>query len=119
MIARERFQLDETQRPPPEDRTQPLKDPLRNVIKKLGIQTDVALQDLLDHWPEVVGPQVAAHSRPGRLENKELMVYVTHPIWLQELQRFHFKTMQSNIQSRAGKSVIRSIRIQIDPDTGR
>lgn len=119
MIERERFQLDETARPERADRTREIRDPLRSVMKQLGLHIDATLKDLIDHWPEVVGPQIAAHSRPGKLDQKELIVYVSHPMWMQELQRFHFKAIQEKIRARAGAHTVRSIRIQLDANSGR
>ena len=70
--------------------------------------------DLTGEWPTLVGT-VAAHARPGRLVNGELIVYVDSSVWLSELQRYGEKEMLENLQRRFGRELVRRIRLQLDP----
>lgn len=47
-------------------------------------KTDFAM--LEQHWPDVVGYEVAAHTRPGAVRGNTLTVFVASSVWMQELQ---------------------------------
>ncbi len=36
-------------------------------------------------WPEMVSPEIAAHTRPGGLFRGRLLVYCEHDVWRTEL----------------------------------
>ncbi len=91
-------------------------DLLPRLMKELGLDADVWRETLQEDWKELVGPQVARHARPGRFERGTLYVYVTHSIWLSELQRHGHKQILANLQERYGASRIKRLRLQLDPD---
>jgi predicted nucleic acid-binding Zn ribbon protein len=41
---------------------------------------------LFAHWSEIVGPAVAAHVTPVRLEGDALVVRVDHPAWATQVR---------------------------------
>ncbi len=47
-------------------------------------KTDFAM--LEQHWPDVVGYDVAAHTRPGAVRGNSLTVFVESSVWMQEFQ---------------------------------
>ena len=102
-----------------DDHSHPVSDALSPLLKKLGLQEVMWQRALLDDWPDLVGPQLARHTRPGRLDRKVLYVFVTHSMWLAELQRHGHRDLLANLQARYGKEQIRSVRLQLDPDVGR
>ena len=85
-------------------------------MRQLGLDERVTEEALLEEWTTLAGPQVARHARPGRLSGGTLFVYVTHSIWLSELQRNGKKQLLDNLQSRFGKKTIRTLHLQLDPD---
>ena len=77
--------------PPPDfprDRTRSTEEVMPKILKKLGLAKKKQLADIGSAWVELVGPQLAANTRPGPLQGKTLLVYVTHSTWLAELTRF-------------------------------
>jgi len=54
---------------------------LEAVTRNLGGRGGPALVDLLQRWPEVVGEQLAAHSRPVALRAGTLTIAVDEPAW--------------------------------------
>ncbi|MFH0982921.1 MAG: DUF721 domain-containing protein [Planctomycetota bacterium] len=93
-------------------------DIIPGVMKQLGLDKHLWEQAILSEWPALVGPQVAAHTRPGRIERGTLFVFVSHSTWLNELSRYGKKEMLENLQKRFGADKIKSIRLQLDPDPG-
>ncbi len=41
---------------------------------------------LEQHWPDIVGYDVASHTRPGAVRGNTLTVFVANSVWMQELQ---------------------------------
>lgn len=114
-VQRERFQLPDLRPPAPYRVTTP-EHLLPNVMKKLGLEQPMWEQALLREWATLVGPQVAQHTRPGRLERGTLTVFVANSAWLSELRRYGEKTMLEKLQSRFGRKRIKGIRMNLDPD---
>lgn len=114
-VQRERCQV-EDDRPAPAGHAQPVASIARQIIKDLKLDARVTETRLLKEWPQIVGPQVATHARPGRLERGVLTVFVANSVWLAELSRMWLKPMLNNIQRQLGNADVRSLRLQLDPD---
>ena len=117
-IERERFRIERTQRPEPESIAQ-AADVVPFVIRQMGLESSFREHELMSSWADLVGPQVAQHARPGRLDRKILMIYVTHPAWLSELSRYGQKEILAKLQAQFGADRIKGVRLQLDPDVGR
>jgi predicted nucleic acid-binding Zn ribbon protein len=59
----------------------PLDASLEEVSKKLGMHDSRGLGRLFAHWPEIVGPAMAEHVQPVRLDHETLVVSVDRPAW--------------------------------------
>ena len=114
-VMRERFQLEEA-RPDTPIQDQTLEDLIPKVIKNMGMEKEYWVKEIFEKWPELVGNDVAQHTRPGNYERKQLLVYVNHSIWLMELERNGKKQMLQNLQEMYGADNIKGIRFQLDPD---
>lgn len=90
-------------------------DVVPQVLKQLGLENRLWEQALENEWAQLVGPQVAAHARPGRLERKTLYIFVSHSTWLSELSRFSQPRILANLQKRFGADRIKALRFQLDP----
>jgi predicted nucleic acid-binding Zn ribbon protein len=100
---------------PPEGNLVPLKQVLPDVVRELGIAEAVWQNEIVACWPELMGEQLAAKTRPGRVAHGTLVVFVEHSVWLNELSRYGKKQMLERLQARFGRQRIRSIRLQLDP----
>ncbi len=118
-LSRERFQI--------ADNSPPLEDP---GILSIGAFIPAVLQGLKldDHaqdtaiaaaWPKLVGPQLAANTRPANLAAGVLTAYVSHPGWLMELRGPLSTEILARLQHQFGNTAIRSIRWAIDPKPHR
>ena len=113
-ISRERFQI--------ADETPPLEDPGIQSIGAFipavlnGLKLDDHAQDaaIVAAWPELVGPQLAANTRPANLANRVLTIFVSHPGWLMELRGPLSAEILTRLQNKFGAHCIKSIRLAID-----
>jgi len=85
-------------------------------MKQFGLEQRLWERELLAEWPTLAGANVARHCRPGRLDRKTLEVFVRHPIFLSELERFGKAQLLANLQRRFGTDRIRGLRLRLDPD---
>jgi predicted nucleic acid-binding Zn ribbon protein len=86
-------------------------------MESLGLAGEAMQQALIAEWPSLVGPQVAQHARPGRLDRKVLHLFIDSSPWLSELSRYGQKQILENLQRRFGAAAISGIRLQLDPGT--
>lgn len=113
---RDWLRLDEFETTPPPDHSHQISENVSAILKRLGLDQDLWQQRLFEDWASITGEQVAAHSRPGKLFGKTLVIYVAHPIWLQELLQGHSARILEKVQSVAGKKRITRLKFQLDPE---
>jgi predicted nucleic acid-binding Zn ribbon protein len=52
------------------------------LLGRLGAPSSpVTMEVVFTRWPEVVGPELAEHLRPVRIDGRVLVVAVDHPAW--------------------------------------
>ena len=56
------------------------------VSGRLGLGQSRSLSRLFSGWEDIVGPAVAAHVRPVRLDEEALVVTVDHPAWATQVR---------------------------------
>lgn len=93
----------------------PLATLMAPILKSLRLEESRSVNHLQERWEATMGKAVAAHTRPGVLNNGDLTVYVDSSPWLSELKRYTSREMLANLQNAFGKDVIRSVRLQLDP----
>ena len=86
----------------------PLADVLRAVLERLPDASRLADHELWAHWDAVVGPTIAAHARPHRLQRGVLTVSVDAPEWMQELQ-FQKQDLRERLNARIGRPAVRDL----------
>ena len=114
-VQRERCQIP-LEQPPPPDGAVGIGVVAEQLIKKWGLEARVWEERLLRDWPEVVGAQVAGHSRPGRMDRGTLVIFVDSSVWLSELARYIRGPLLTNVQRLCGADKVQKIRLQLDPD---
>ena len=115
-VARERGRIEDAAPPAGLRESVPVDGIVAAVMGRLGL-ADRCNGDLLAaKWPELVGPGVAAHARPGRLENGRLTVFVDSSVWLNELQRYSGPLLTERVRKLLGADKVKALRFQLDPD---
>jgi predicted nucleic acid-binding Zn ribbon protein len=100
----------------PPDPPQPhrLGESLARVAGSLGLGPPAALGAVFGRWEEVVGPAVAAHSRPLSLRRGTLVVGVEHAGWATEL-RYLEKTLLGRLSEACGEGAVGRIEVRVRP----
>ena len=115
-VARERFRVADL-RPPAEDAgALPLAALIPEALKGMQLDAHAQVAQIAAAWPEIVGPQLAGNVRPAHVENKILLVYVSHPAWIMELRGAMTAEILRRLQAKFGKSVVQNLRFAIDPE---
>ncbi|MFI7213126.1 DUF721 domain-containing protein [Micromonospora maritima] len=95
--------------PDPRD-PQPLAAVLNKLVKARGWQQPAAEATVFGAWEKVVGPEVAQHSRPVKLENGELTVEARSTAWATQL-RLLAGSLLKQIAREVGHNVVRKLHI--------
>ncbi|HLH28721.1 MAG TPA: DUF721 domain-containing protein [Acidimicrobiales bacterium] len=65
-----------------------LSPSLDRVAGNLGLPGSEGVARVFARWGEIVGPNVAAHATPIRLDAERLVVRVDHPAWATQIRHF-------------------------------
>lgn len=95
--------------PDPRD-PQPVGAVLARLIKARGWQQPAAEAMVFGAWERVVGPEIAQHSRPVKLDGGELTVEAESTAWATQLRLLAGSLLQ-RIASEVGRDVVRKLRI--------
>ena len=100
---------DDESRPP-----RPLGDSLGVVARHLGAPAPEALAGLFERWHELVGPAMAAHTRPGSMVRGTLVVAVDQPAWAAQ-----FGWLEADLLRRFadafGAGVVTALTVRVQP----
>jgi predicted nucleic acid-binding Zn ribbon protein len=95
-------------------------------VRRLGealsqVASDLHLDDpddvaaVMAAWPTVVGEAVAAHVRPRRLHEGELLVEVDAPVWATQM-RYLQEDLLRQLGRKVRPGVVKSIRAVVRRD---
>lgn len=93
---------------------EPVGDALAEFLASSGWGERVRTTRLLSQWPEIVGPSVADHCRPVRIERGELVVEAESPAWATQLTWLE-GTIRQRINEAAGEVVVSRVRVTVSP----
>ncbi len=115
LLQKERLRLEGDRPPAPLREIKHMGSIFDQVFEELGINDLHTGFQFEDDWESTVGKQVAGHTRPGKLKNAVLTVYVDHPTWMAELSRFGKKAMLFKLQKKYSVDTIKDITFRPDP----
>lgn len=85
---------------------------LRRVVGGLSGGQGSDIVAILGCWDAVVGPQVAAHARPRRVEAGVLRVDVDEPGWATQLKYLR-GTIIERVNEHLGADIVQSIELRV------
>jgi len=85
---------------------------LGDTLNRFRADSDLELTSVFTIWKNVVGEAIANNSKPGGFKGKILLVYVSSPVWIQELQ-YYKKDMITKINDALGKELVCDIKFKI------
>ena len=91
----------------------PLSAVVPDVMKRLGLEQRLQQSQVFFLWPQLVGNDIARHAQPVALRAGILIVAVDHPVWLQELSRYHKPLIMQKVQQIVGNKAVRDITFRI------
>ena len=86
-------------------------DLVEKLLKGFGLDERLQQYRALIIWEEVVGPQIAARTRPIRIREGILEVNVDQPTWMQQLQLMKPKIL-TQLNAELGKATVAVERIE-------
>lgn len=95
--------------PDPRD-PQAFGDVLAKLVKARGWQRPAAEATVFGSWERVVGPDIAKHSRPIKLDDGELTVEAESTAWATQL-RLMAAALLKRIAAEVGHNVVRKLHI--------
>ena len=93
-----------------------LADLLGNVLGRSPLRPGLERQRALECWPEVVGEEIARHTRAVSIHEGVLRVQVESSVWGQELVLLRSRILEGFAQ-RLGPGEVREIRFHSGTST--
>jgi len=88
-------------------------DLLPGVVDKYRLRKKMALYQLFDRWPEVVGPQLVKKCQPLFIKRKTLHVKVVNHAWMHQLYFFQNRIIERFNDIAAGKIFITHLHFEL------
>lgn len=82
---------------------------LQEYLKDSPLAEGLEQQSALTAWPEIVGPEIARHSRAESVQDGILRVRVESSVWAQELSLLERRIL-GEFDRRLGKGSVREVR---------
>ena len=82
---------------------------LKDVLKSSPLAEGLERQSALTAWPDIVGPEIARHSRAESVQDGILRIRVDSSVWAQELA-LHERRIVREFEDRLGEGSVREIR---------
>jgi hypothetical protein len=90
---------------------------LEGLAKRLGLDSKLLEFRLRREWPQIVGAQIGAHTRPDQIKFKKLFLLVENSVWLQQLT-FLKPTLLEKINAAAGEELVTDIALRVGDFSG-
>jgi predicted nucleic acid-binding Zn ribbon protein len=96
------------------DRQEPkrLSESLERLVRSMGAPSVSALERIFGHWEAVVGEELAAHSRPLKLDGDQLTVAVDDGVWASQLRWMTTEVLQA-LDREAGEGTVKELVVRV------
>ncbi len=98
-------------RRPRRDDPQPLTAAIHGLIGDQGWQTAAAVGSVFGRWPQIVGADLAAHTRPDRFTDGELLVIADSTAWATQV-RLLAGTLVRRLNSELGEGTVTRVKVR-------
>ena len=90
---------------------QPLNAAIQGLLRDQGWQAAAAVGSVFGRWPQIVGADLAAHTRPDRLTDGELLVIADSTAWATQV-RLLSGTLIRRLNSELGSGTVTRVRVR-------
>ena len=98
-------------RRPRRDDPQPLTTAIHGLIGDEGWQTAAAVGSVFGRWAQIVGADLAAHTRPDRFTDGELLVIADSTAWATQV-RLLAATLVRRLNSELGEGTVTRVKVR-------
>jgi predicted nucleic acid-binding Zn ribbon protein len=84
---------------------------IRGLIGDQGWQTEAAMGSVFGRWPQIVGVDLAAHTRPDRFSDGELLVIADSTAWATQV-RLLAATLVRRLNSELGEGTVTKVKVR-------
>ena len=95
---------------PRRDDPQPLTAAFGGLLSARGWRERAAVGAVFGHWPDIVGPQLALHTKPESFESGELTVSADSSAWATQV-RLMAPQILKRLAEELGHGTVRHIRV--------
>jgi predicted nucleic acid-binding Zn ribbon protein len=95
---------------PRRDDPQPLTAAVGGLLSARGWRERAAVGAVFGHWPEIVGPQLALHTKPESFDAGELTVSADSAAWATQV-RLMAPQILKRLAEELGHNTVRHIRV--------
>ena len=96
---------------PRRDDPQPLTAAFGGLLSARGWREQAAVGAVFGHWADIVGPQLALHTKPDSFESGELTVVADSSAWAAQV-RLMAPQLVKRLAEELGHGVVRRIRVK-------
>jgi predicted nucleic acid-binding Zn ribbon protein len=97
---------------PREDAFVTAGDALERVRAELGLPDADAFEELVSHWADIVGHDVAAHARLDSVRDGVAVITADGPVWASQL-RYLETAIVDGASGAVGPGVVREVRVRV------
>jgi predicted nucleic acid-binding Zn ribbon protein len=91
----------------------PISESVARLARQLGLGDSLGLSAVFGRWDEVVGAVLAAHTKPERLRDGELVIIVDESSWATEV-RFMTDTIIEKCNREAGRIMVDRVIVRVE-----
>jgi len=92
----------------------PFAQIIEQTLKRLDLKISPFLDSLTENWANILPPEIARATRPGKLDNGILYVYIPTHIQLHELRRTAHAKIKNAVLAFAKDVKVRDIHLMVD-----
>jgi predicted nucleic acid-binding Zn ribbon protein len=89
-----------------------LGESLGAVVSRLGLHDQDGVAAVFGRWEELVGPAVAAHVTPVRLDAEALVLEVDHPAWATQVRHLSGTILDRIVEAGAARPARVTVRVR-------
>ena len=98
-------------RRPRRDDPQPLGTAILGLLNDQGWQAAAKVGSVFGRWPEIVGAEMAAHTKPDRLDGGELVVIADSTAWATQV-RWLARDLIRALNAELGSGTVATVKIR-------
>lgn len=91
----------------------PVGPSLERLLSHLGAPKVSTVVEVFDRWPELVGAEIAKHSRPVSLSDNKLTIRTDDAAWASQL-RWAEKELLARLAIELGSDDVKALEIRVD-----